>query len=146
MKNNMTIFDALRWKAFFVILGTLIVLLLPQVTSAIMVGDLLGDLDYDGDVDMLTTGSESTPDYSIFRLSLGAESQDQNYNQDADYTFDGIVDYDDYQKWFSYYRSFQAGDPVYYSVPEPATLTLMGLGLLTLSGIARNINRKRNRE
>jgi len=65
--------------------------------GAVRIRKLLGDLDYDGDVD--------DDDYMLFLGSYGLSIGNPGYNPDADFDGDGHVDHDDYMLFLGYYNS-----------------------------------------
>ena len=64
--------------------------------------EILGDLNHDGEV--------NDDDNNVFNTTFGLNESHPDFNPEADYNNNGIVDLEDYQMWLIYYDEF----PIYF--------------------------------
>ncbi|MBN1555422.1 MAG: PEP-CTERM sorting domain-containing protein [Phycisphaerae bacterium] len=88
----------------------------------VITGDHKGDANLDGVVDQV--------DYDVLVANYGIGT---NWSQ-ADFNFDGIVDEDDFE---ILQENWSGGGEVPSNVPEPATLSLLGVGALAIGSRRR---------
>ena len=104
-------------------------------SEAVLINDVFvlgtpdGDYDFDGDVD--------ADDYLIWQRGFGSTT-----DVTADNNGDAIVDADDLTPWINNFGTVLASTATISAVPEPSTLTLLGLAALIALRQARRANRQ----
>ena len=109
---------------------------------------MYGDLNNDGTIDFDDFYIDVSGNYYIYDFInelVGSSSLDSRFNPAADYNESSAIDLRDYQRWN--YDRYNFDTNLYFTVtnyytpspinlvPEPATIILMGLGLLAISGL-----------
>lgn len=96
-----------------------------------------GDVDGDGDVDLVEIGGDGISDFDIIRDNWFNDSSPTR--EMGDLNGDGIVEFDDFSEWKTEFGVPIAGSMAdgFYVVPEAASIVLAGIGLLSFTAVRR---------